>query len=66
MKVMLGCMLESTVGISAVAQLLPLVDYADLDGIVLIATDVATGVRLDDGRAIFPAENGNGVRLITA
>ena len=63
MKVMLGCMLESTVGISAAAQLLPLVDYADLDSVVLIAADVATGVRLDNGRAIFPQEDGNGVRM---
>jgi L-alanine-DL-glutamate epimerase-like enolase superfamily enzyme len=66
LKVMLGCALESTVGISAAAQLLPLADYADLDSAALIAADVATGVRLDDGRAIFPEENGNGVRLNSA
>ena len=65
LKVMIGCMTESTVGISAAAQLLPLLDYVDLDGAVLISKDVASGVRLEQGRAVFPAENGNGVRLLT-
>ncbi|MEO8352105.1 MAG: dipeptide epimerase [Chthoniobacteraceae bacterium] len=64
LKVMVGCMNESTVGISAIGQLLPLLDYVDMDGALLIARDVATGVRLERGRAIFPDENGNGVRLI--
>jgi L-alanine-DL-glutamate epimerase-like enolase superfamily enzyme len=64
LKVMIGCMTESTVGISAIAQFLPLVDYVDMDGAMLIARDVATGVRLEQGRAIFPDENGNGVRLL--
>jgi L-Ala-D/L-Glu epimerase len=64
MKAMVGCMNESSVGISAIAQLLPLLDYVDMDGSVLIARDIATGVRLDHGRPIFPAEPGNGVRLL--
>jgi L-Ala-D/L-Glu epimerase len=64
MKVMIGCMTESTVGISAIGQFLPLLDYVDMDGAVLIAKDVAAGVHLDKGRAIFPPENGNGVRLL--
>lgn len=63
LKVMAGCMNESTVGISAIGQLLPLLDYVDMDGALLIARDVATGVRLERGRAVFPEENGNGVRL---
>ena len=54
MKVMIGCMTESTVGISAIAQFLPLLDYVDMDGAELIARDIATGVRLEHGRAIFP------------
>jgi L-alanine-DL-glutamate epimerase-like enolase superfamily enzyme len=65
LKVMIGCMNESTVGISAIAQFLPLLDFVDMDGAVLIARDVATGVYLDKGKAVFPAENGNGVRLLT-
>jgi L-Ala-D/L-Glu epimerase len=64
LKVMMGCMTESTVGISAIAQFLPLLDYVDMDGAALIAQDVATGVRLEKGRPVFPQENGNGLRLI--
>jgi L-alanine-DL-glutamate epimerase-like enolase superfamily enzyme len=64
LKVMTGCMTESTVGISAIAQLLPLLDYVDMDGAVLIAKDIATGVRLDRGKCIYPDANGAGVELI--
>lgn len=64
LKVMIGCMTESSVGISAVAQLLPLVDYADVDGAVLLARDVAIGVRVERGQVLFPAENGCGVQLL--
>jgi L-alanine-DL-glutamate epimerase-like enolase superfamily enzyme len=63
LNLMLGCFTESTVGISAIAQLLPLVDYADLDGALLLADDVADGVRIDRGRAVFPAAPGCGVRM---
>jgi len=64
LKVMIGCMNESSVGISAIAQFLPLLDYVDMDGAELVARDVATGVHLEKGKAVFPAENGNGVRLL--
>ncbi len=64
LKVMMGCMAESTVGISAAAQFLPLLDYADLDGPLLLSRDAATGVRYDRGRIIFPDENGCGLRLL--
>lgn len=64
LRTMAGCMCESSVGISAIAQLLPLLDYVDMDGAVLIAQDIATGVSVEKGRAIFPTENGNGVRLL--
>jgi len=64
LKVMVGCMTESSVGISAIAQLLPLLDYVDMDGAVLLAKDIASGVRVERGRAIFPAENGTGARLV--
>jgi hypothetical protein len=52
------------VGISATAQVLPLLDYADLDGILIIAEDIATGVTIDRGRVIFPKENGCGIRML--
>jgi len=64
LQVMVGCMTESTVGISAIAQLLPLLDYVDMDGAVLLAKDIATGVRLDRGKCIYPNVNGTGVQLI--
>jgi L-alanine-DL-glutamate epimerase-like enolase superfamily enzyme len=64
MKAMVGCMTESTVGISAIAQLLPLLDYVDMDGAALLARDIATGVKVDRGVAVFPAVNGTGAELI--
>lgn len=64
MKVMVGCMTESSVGISAIAQLLPLLDYVDMDGAVLLAKDIATGVTVKKGVCQFPSVNGNGVTLI--
>jgi L-alanine-DL-glutamate epimerase-like enolase superfamily enzyme len=64
LKVMVGCMTESTVGISAIAQLLPLLDYVDMDGAVLLAADIATGVRVERGVCHYAQENGTGARLI--
>ena len=64
MSVMVGCMTESTVGISAIAQLLPLLDYVDMDGAALLAKDIATGVRLESGYCKFPSVAGTGVALI--
>ncbi len=66
LRVMVGCMTESSVGISAIAQLLPLLDYADLDGALLIANDPARGVTFDNGRVIYPEVNGTGVQVINA
>lgn len=63
LRVMVGCMTESSVGISAIAQLLPLLDYADLDGSLLIANDPATGVTFDNGRVVYASENGTGAHL---
>jgi L-alanine-DL-glutamate epimerase-like enolase superfamily enzyme len=63
MKVMLGCMIESTVGIAAAIQLTPLVDYVDLDGAALLADDPFTGPGIEaDGRIRFNStEPGFGV-----
>src|SRR5262249_48888706 len=66
LQVMVGCMTESTVGISAIAQLLPLLDYVDMDGAVLLAEDVAIGVRLERGQCIYPKLPGHGVQLTQA
>jgi L-Ala-D/L-Glu epimerase len=64
MKVMVGCMTESSVGISAIAHLLPLLDYVDMDGALLLKEDIATGVCIDNGKVFFPRENGTGVTLL--
>lgn len=61
-KVMCGCMVESSVGISAIAQLLPLLDCVDMDGALLLAHDPATGVKvLPDGTVVLPDSPGLGV-----
>lgn len=64
MKVMIGCMTESSVGISAIAQLLPLLDYVDMDGAALLRQDIAAGVEVIQGRCHYPQRNGNGVVLL--
>ncbi|WP_026836841.1 dipeptide epimerase [Gillisia sp. JM1] len=64
LKVMVGCMTESSVGISAIAQLLPLLDYVDMDGALLLKNDIADGVKSANGKIIFPERNGTGVELL--
>lgn len=61
LKVMLGCMIESSLGITAAAHLSPLVDWADLDGNLLIANDPFVGVKVDKGKLILPDGPGLGV-----
>jgi len=62
LQVMLGCYIESSVAITAAAHLAPLVDYADLDGCLLIDNDPFEGVTLDaDGRLVLPTAPGLGV-----
>ena len=63
MKVMVGCMTESTVGISAIAQLLPLLDYVDMDGAALLAEDIADGVQVINGVCHYAVANGTGASL---
>jgi L-alanine-DL-glutamate epimerase-like enolase superfamily enzyme len=62
MKVMLGCMIESSIGITAAAHLSPAVDYADLDGHLLLKADPFAGVGVKHGKLILPSEPGLGVR----
>jgi L-Ala-D/L-Glu epimerase len=64
LKTMVGCMTESTVGISAIAHLLPQLDYVDMDGALLLAHDIATGVTIKSGKIYYPKGNGTGVVLI--
>ncbi len=65
MKTMVGCMTESSVGISAIAHLLPQLDYVDMDGTLLLAKDIATGVTISNGIVKYSELNGTGVRLIS-
>lgn len=62
MKIMLGCMIESSVAISAGAHISPLVDWADLDGNLLISNDPFLGVGMDHGRLILGDGPGLGLR----
>ena len=64
LQVMIGCMCESSVGISAIAQLLPAVDFADLDGALLLASDIADGVRIERGEVSLSSRPGTGARLL--
>jgi L-Ala-D/L-Glu epimerase len=62
MVVMVGCMIESSLGITAAAHFTPLVDYADLDGAALTVNDPFAGATIDAGRIRLPSEPGLGVR----
>ena len=61
LKVMLGCMTETSCAVSAAAQLSPAVDFADLDGNLLISNDLFTGVTVVDGKLVLPSGPGIGV-----
>jgi L-alanine-DL-glutamate epimerase-like enolase superfamily enzyme len=61
MKTMLGCMISSSVSVTAAAHLSPLVDYADLDGNLLIANDPYVGVRVEAGKLVLPDRSGLGL-----
>ena len=64
MKVMLGCMVEATLGIAAAVQIAPLVDYVDLDGAALLSNDPFVGPGIEaDGTVRFNTSGGLGVRL---
>ena len=60
LSVMIGCMIETSLAITAAAHLSPLADYADLDGSVLTSNDPFDGVRLDHGRLLLPDRPGIG------
>ena len=67
LQVMLGCMIESTLGIAAAVQLSPLVDYVDLDGAALLANDPFMGPGIEaNGRVRFNADPGLGVSPASA
>jgi L-alanine-DL-glutamate epimerase-like enolase superfamily enzyme len=63
MKVMVGCMNESTIGSAAIAHMLPLLDHVDMDGPLLLVEDVATGLHYDNGQVALPAAPGLGITI---
>jgi len=62
MKTMLGCMVSSSVSVTAAAHLSPLVDYADLDGNLLVANDPYSGVTVHNGKLVLPDRPGIGIK----
>jgi L-alanine-DL-glutamate epimerase-like enolase superfamily enzyme len=64
LQVMVGCMTESTIGCSAIAQLLPLLDYVDMDGCLLVDDQISKGITIDYGRVIYAQTPGTGAQLI--
>ena len=65
-KVMAGCMAESTIGISNLVQIAPLIDYIDADGSMLFKNDIAEGVTLINGEIIYSNKYGAGSSLFTS
>jgi L-alanine-DL-glutamate epimerase-like enolase superfamily enzyme len=61
LEVMIGCMNESTIGSAAVAHLLPFIDHVDMDGPLLLAEDVGTGIGYDNGKITYSPEPGLGI-----
>jgi len=64
MKVMIGCMTETSCAVTAAAQLSPLADWADLDGNLLIDNDIFQGIQIVDGKVFLPDLPGIGIRLL--
>ena len=64
LKVMVGCMTESTIGCSAIAQLLPLLDYVDMDGCLLVDDQISKGISIEFGKVIYANLPGTGAQLI--
>ena len=63
LTVMIGCMNESSVGTAAIAQLAPMLDYVDMDGPLLLAEDIAEGVKFDFGTILFNDLPGLGIKV---
>lgn len=63
LKVMMGSMNESSIGTGAIAQMLPLLDYVDMDGPLLLDGDNAEGVTFEHGKITYLDEPGLGIRV---
>ena len=65
MKVMIGCMTETSCAVSAASQLSPLVDWADLDGNLLISNDVYEGMQVVEGKVTLNELPGIGIKKLS-
>jgi L-alanine-DL-glutamate epimerase-like enolase superfamily enzyme len=63
LAVMIGCMNESSIGTAAIAHLAPLADYVDMDGPLLLAEDIASGISFKNGELIYTSTPGLGITL---
>jgi L-alanine-DL-glutamate epimerase-like enolase superfamily enzyme len=61
LQIMMGCMIESSIAITAAAHLSPLIDYADLDGNLLVDDDPYRGVWVEEGKLMLPPRPGLGL-----
>ncbi len=64
LKIMAGCMTESSVGISGLAQIAPLLDYLDSDGALLLSKDIAEGVHFNFGKIQYQNRFGSGIKML--
>ena len=64
LKIMIGCMNESTIGSAAIAHLAPMSDYIDMDGPLLLAEDIALGLTFDYGKVVVSRKPGLGIDFI--
>jgi len=64
LKVMAGCMAESSVGISSLVQIASLLDYIDADGALLLKEDIANGVTIENGKIVYSNSFGSGVNSL--
>ena len=64
LKIMVGCMNESTVGSAAIAHLLPFIDHVDMDGPLLLEEDLATGISFDFGKITYSDQPGLGIEYL--
>ena len=64
LKIMAGCMTESSVGISGLAQIAMLLDYLDADGALLLSQDIADGVHFNFGKVEFQNAFGSGIKML--
>jgi L-alanine-DL-glutamate epimerase-like enolase superfamily enzyme len=65
MQVMIGCMVETSLGVTAAAHLAPLCDYVDLDGPLLIKNDPYEGLEYHDAKIVLPDRAGIGIEVKT-